>query len=129
MKNIIHSGVDHIENDHKAGVYEIPFRGENGRVLFYIGMTSRSFKIRKREHMADVKFGRQTTALARLNNKEPIKIDFEESRIIYPSNFYYTSVIRESIEIFLRSENICNESASFNLPGIWREMLERIRGS
>lgn len=129
LKNLIHNGMDHTENDNKAGVYEIPFIRENGRIQFYIGMTGRSFKTRKKEHMADVKFGRQTTALARLNNKEPLHIKFEESKIIYPSRFYYTSVIRESIEIFLRSESICNESASFNLPGIWREMLERTRES
>lgn len=125
LSNLIERKIDPINNDQQAGVYQIPFTKVNGPVMYYIGMTGRKFETRKKEHKADIKYNKTTTALARLNNSEPIEISFENSKIIYPSQNYQSTIIREAIEIFTRSDNVCNDSAAYNIPNIWKETLRR----
>lgn len=90
---------------------------------FYIGMTGRKFSERLKEHKSDIKFGRETTALAKLSSRENIKIKFEDSRIIFRSDFYLPTIIRESLEITRRMGEICNESTSFNLDKLWLDLF------
>lgn len=110
-------------NEDLTGVYEIPFIKQDGSTSFYIGMTGRKFKVRLKEHKTDIKFGRNSTALARLNNTENIKICFDESRVISSSFMYYPNIIRETIEILTR-EDICNENTSFNLDKMWINLIK-----
>lgn len=51
-----------------------------------------------------------------MNSKENIHINFNDSRIVYPSKFYFPSVIHKTINSFPHKGTICNDSVSFQLP-------------
>lgn len=59
-----------IPNDKTSGVFFIPFTDkEKQKNLNYIGMTTKKFKDRLKEHMADTKYSKPSTALSKLNPK------------------------------------------------------------
>lgn len=78
--DIVNSKQDFLKEGDTTGVYEI--RLYNQTANFYAGKTSRKFQVKKSEDIADIKLDIPKTALSRLNGKETIKIDFENSRII-----------------------------------------------
>lgn len=45
-----------------------------------------------------------------IHNIDPLKINFENSKTTYPSTFYFPSITRESVEIYMCSESMCKES-------------------
>lgn len=124
LGSVVRKSLDPVPQDNFAGVYEIPYINSKGNRECYIGMTGRTFKKRRKEHEADVKYARETTALARKNNVESINILFGESRIIYRSQESFASLVRETIEIMTRKGDICNDVTSFTLPKVWTEFLE-----
>jgi len=69
--------------------------------------------------MADIKFNRITTALARVAQNNPIETKFNEANIIYPMSYYFHGLFRESLEIVPSQSHICNDSPSFTVPKIW----------
>ena len=71
--------------------------------------------------MADIKFNRITTALARVAQNNPIETKFNEANMFYPTSYYFhgLGLIRQSLEIVSRQSHICNDSPSFTVPKIW----------
>lgn len=65
-------------------------------------MTNRKFLTRKKKQVADIKYNRKTTALAKLNNRETIKIIFNDSKFIYRSKYYFRSIICKVNEIYMQ---------------------------
>lgn len=51
---------------------------------------------------------KRTTALARQNSVNPLEVNFKNRNISLFVRFYFPSIIRELIEIYMRGENICN---------------------
>lgn len=66
----------------------ITFIREGSVRNYCVGMAERKFSIRCNEHVADVKFNRENTALLRLSKKENINILFKEGKLIFRSDFY-----------------------------------------
>lgn len=78
-----------------SGVYETPLKDENGETVYYIGMTKRKFIDRLKELMADIKYGRINTTLARLHSTYGIEIDLSNAIInLHCNNFYKVTIIK-----------------------------------
>lgn len=58
-----------------AGIYRINDLNSKNKEVCYVGMTKRKIEERLTEHIHDLKYNNQTTALARANMATPIKID------------------------------------------------------
>lgn len=56
-------------------------------------MRNRKIKTRMKEHIQDIKY-KGTTALARLQNIESLKINYKNSKMIYQSRFHSPSITR-----------------------------------
>ncbi|XP_023213993.1 uncharacterized protein LOC111616874 [Centruroides sculpturatus] len=65
------------------GIYSIPLRDNRQNAeLLYNGLTKRSLNTRLREHQADIRHGRLTTALATYASNPEIEVHFERATII-----------------------------------------------
>lgn len=58
--------IDPSEPNKFSGVYDIPSTNEDGTIQFYIHIINRKLKSIIREHIADIKYIKRTTALLRL---------------------------------------------------------------
>ena len=76
---------DSVDPLEKAGIYRVNYRREGGRAEAYIGKSKRKIKERIAEHKRDIILNKEITALAKLNRKEDIEIDF--THIKKPSNY------------------------------------------
>lgn len=75
-------------------------------------MISKKFSCRKKKCRSDIKYNRKTTAVAILYQKEVIKINFNERKIFFRFNQYYSLFISETFEIVSCKNSICNDTAS-----------------
>ena len=108
-----------------AGVYVIPIvdTSKINTDTFYVGSTKRVLSTRCKEHYADLKFGRTSTALSRwcLDGKGiPL---WEGARIIATQRTECQIRILEAIYIYITRHDNCNDSVALQLPFPWREML------
>lgn len=73
-----------LDNWEKKGCWKIDLEpdqqtGADETLQYYIEMITRKFKMSIKEHIADIKYDRLTTALARLHRIEPFQINFKIS--------------------------------------------------
>lgn len=61
--------------------------------------------------MVDMKYNRKSMTLARLYQEGAIQINFKESKINFLSNLCYPSIIRETFEIVIHENSICEDVA------------------
>lgn len=98
LKNILCMIIGTTEKE--TFVYDIPL------LQYYIKMTIKKFKASFKEYKANIKYNKRTTAFAILYNTGSLQIIFIKSKIYCPSRFYFTSIILESIEIYMHSQSI-----------------------
>ena len=67
---------DRINPLETAGIYPINYSKEEGVTRAYIRKTKRKIKQCIAEHKRDIILNKETTALAKLNRKDDIEIDF-----------------------------------------------------
>ena len=72
----LRSNKDRIEINETAGIYRLNFINENNEKGCYIGKTKHKIKKRVTEHERDMRLNKGNTAIAQLNQKTNIKIDF-----------------------------------------------------
>ena len=65
----------------------------------YIGQTKRKISKRIEEHKRDIKLNKDSTALAQLNKKTEIKIDFENTKKLANYTNQSCALYREALEI------------------------------
>lgn len=71
-------------------------------------MNKRKFRDRLKEHIAGIRYGQLTTALAHLHSTHDTQIDFSNARLIYPCNNFLKATIGELIEITNRKKDTCD---------------------
>ena len=108
----------------KSGVYEIPFKDENGQRKVYIGQTIRKIEVRKKEHIGYVAGAKNTTELSKKAYKENIEIFFSETARIAGFKTQKEGLVREAIEIRRKGKN-CIANPSTYLPGIWNRFISK----
>lgn len=72
--------------------------------------------------MLDCKGEKQSTALARLNHKDNIQLEFENIKLAEYKNLQY-AMMRKAVEI----RTVCNDVHYFKIDGGWASLLEPIR--
>lgn len=72
-------------------------------------------KTRTKKHETDAKFGREITALSKLNNKDDIQIQFEGMKIIASYKHTYKAHTQEAIKIHVNHEHVGHYFPSLEL--------------
>lgn len=93
----------------------------------YIGVTKLRLFKRLMERKNDLMVNRFSTVLSKnfLKGSNSF-IDFDKPRIISKQVIPYSVAIRESMEIILRNQKICNDSVPFHISEIWDRILRGI---
>lgn len=69
-KDLAHRKIGQLPNDEYSCVYFVLFTDNiNQKKLSYIGMTTKDFKDRFKEQIADIKYNKVLTTLSNLNQK------------------------------------------------------------
>ena len=114
--NSVKDDPDHLQ---QKGVYKIKCSCGD----CYIGETGRTFKIRFKEHGADIRLGRiKTSALVEHSNKTFHHICLEEAVIIAKENHHFKRKIREALEIFKHPHNL-NRDGDLDISRNWVHVL------
>ena len=91
----------------------------------YIGETRRTFKIRFREHGADIRLGRtKTSALVEHSNKTHHHICLEDAVVITNEKHHFKHKVREALEIIKHPHNF-NRDGGLEISRNWIHSLSR----
>ena len=103
----------------KAGVYRIPC--ECGKV--YIGETGRNISTRVKEHQAHGRLGHlDKSAIIKHSHEQDHRINWKETKLIAPVQFWHQRRVREAIEI--KSHNTVPQDIGFYINDIWSPLLK-----
>lgn len=80
-------------------------------------MAKRKFLKQLKEHCNDMKHHNPSTVMSifYLNNYNCL-INFENARVILISNTSPNILIRESIEMVIRNDEVCNDNVLYSIP-------------
>lgn len=117
--NILRNEKDHILNSRKSGVYSIPlYSRDEGTTQYYIGSTKRNLDKMLKEHKADIKAGRMSTALAIKAYEHDVMIDWGRATIL--KSIYdgrgLTTIEAIELEKVARTHITINNSSHVVLP-------------
>ncbi|XP_023236872.1 uncharacterized protein LOC111635958 [Centruroides sculpturatus] len=127
LYDLLRNAKDAIDLTRAPGVYSIPIRDDRfNRDLVYIGSTIRSTQKRIREHQADIKHKRHTTALSTYVTDPEIRADFRNTKVI--RHVFRADHIRhlEAWEIHKarRGGNCINYKDGETLAQAWKYLFE-----
>ena len=106
---------DPIDHTQFRGVYMIPCSCK----ISYIGETGRSFRIRLKEHGADIRNERtRTSALAEHVTKTKHHIFLEDTKILAKEDHHFKRKFREALEI-LKFPNNLNRDGGLEVSTSW----------
>ena len=98
---------DSVDPLETAIIYQINYHRQGGGTGSYIGKTKQKIKERIVEHKRNIQLNKETTALAKLNRKENIEIDFKHIKKLSNYENHNYALKRESIEI-IAEKQCCN---------------------
>lgn len=122
MQSILSNYKNKIPDSQKSGIYSISCQCH----LVYIGQTKRAFATRLKEHIAATHSSRnetiKTSAVATHSHNESHKIDFNSSKIIFPSKIHLLN-IHELIHIFKNEHKLLNRKEDNHLNRFWQRLF------
>ena len=123
LRTMLDHAKDSINPSLHRGVYSIPCTcGKQ-----YIGETGRSFQIRLKEHIADIKHNRvKKSALAEHYHHTGHHLCIEDTKFIAKIDHYEKRKIWEALEIELQKNNL-NRDDGMQISEAWKPVLNKIK--